>query len=94
MNRMKPAFLISMFGAQAFAVPAGFGSSGLAIGAQIAAPIHCERSCLQLASAYELAGKGSRRACSRDTVGCEWSQVSARATAFAAKFAVPVRTSK
>src|SRR3984957_1164147 len=38
MNRMKPAFLISMFGAQAFAVPAGFGSSGLAIGAQIAGP--------------------------------------------------------
>jgi hypothetical protein len=57
MNRMKPAFLISMFGAQALAVPAGFGSSGLAIGAQIAAPIHCERSCLQLAYAYELAGK-------------------------------------
>jgi hypothetical protein len=34
---MKPAFLISMFGAQAIAVPAGFGSSGSAIGAQIAA---------------------------------------------------------
>jgi Asp-tRNA(Asn)/Glu-tRNA(Gln) amidotransferase A subunit family amidase len=48
---MKPAFLISMFGAQALAVPAGFGSSGLAIGAQIAAPIRCERSCLQLAYA-------------------------------------------
>jgi hypothetical protein len=94
MNRMKPAFLISMFGAQALAVPAGFGSSGLAIGAQIAAPIHCERSCLQLAHAYELAGKGSRRACSRDTIGCEWSQASARATAFAANFAVLVRTSK
>jgi hypothetical protein len=78
---MKPAFLISMFGAQALAVPAGFGSSGLAIGAQIAAPIHCERSCLQLAYAYELAGEGSRRACSRDTIGCEWSQASARATA-------------
>src|ERR1700733_14303070 len=30
MNRMKPAFLISMFGAQALADPAGFGSSGLA----------------------------------------------------------------
>ena len=53
MNRMKPAFLISMFGAQALAVPAGFGSSGLAIGAQIAAPIHCERSCLQPTYAYE-----------------------------------------
>jgi hypothetical protein len=68
---MKPAFLISMFGAQATAVPAGFGSSGLAIGAQIAAPIHCERFCLRLVYAYELAGKGSRRACSRDTIGCD-----------------------
>jgi hypothetical protein len=42
MNRMKPAFLISMFGsmfgAQAPAVPAGFGGSGLAVGAQIAVP--------------------------------------------------------
>ena len=38
---------------------------------------------------YELAGKGSRRACSRDTVGCEWSQASARATAFAANSPFP-----
>jgi hypothetical protein len=86
---MKPAFLISMFGAQAIVVPAGFGSSGLAIGAQIANPIHSERSCLRLADAYELAGKGSRRACSRDTIGCEWSQASARATAFAANSPFP-----
>jgi hypothetical protein len=89
MNRMKPAFLISMFGAQALAVPTGFGGSGLAIGAEIAAPIHCERPCLQLAYAYELARKGSRRACSRDTIGCEWSQASARATAFAANSPFP-----
>jgi hypothetical protein len=34
---MKPAFRISMFEAQAIAVPARFGSSGLAIGAQIVA---------------------------------------------------------
>src|ERR1700722_6212918 len=88
-NRMNPAPLISMFGAQALAVPAGFGGSGLAIGAQIDAPIHCERSCLPLAYAYELAGKGSRRACSRDTIGCEWSQASARATAFAANSPFP-----
>ncbi|HEY1863422.1 MAG TPA: hypothetical protein VGG77_06975 [Roseiarcus sp.] len=56
---MKAAFLISMFGAQALAVPAGFASNGLAIGVQIAAPIHCERSCLQLAYAYQLTRKGT-----------------------------------
>jgi hypothetical protein len=39
--------------------------------------------------AYELAGKGSRRACSRDMIGCEWSQASARATAFAANSPFP-----
>ena len=43
MNWMKPAFLISMFGAKLLQSRRGFGSSGLAIGAQIATPIHCER---------------------------------------------------
>src|SRR5271170_772045 len=88
-NRTKAAFLTSMFGAPALAVLAGFGSSGLAIGAQILAPIHCKRSCLQLAYAYELTGKGQRRAFHRDTVRCEWSQASARATASVANSPFP-----
>jgi Asp-tRNA(Asn)/Glu-tRNA(Gln) amidotransferase A subunit family amidase len=40
MNPTKAAFLVGMFGAPAFAAPAEFGSSGLAIGAQIAARPH------------------------------------------------------
>jgi amidase len=56
---MKAACLISMSGAPALAVPAGFGSDGLAIGVQIVAPVHREASCLQLAYAYELAAKAT-----------------------------------
>jgi amidase len=56
---MKVACLISMFGTPALAVPAGFGSKGLAIGVQIVTPIHREVSCLQLAYAYELASKAA-----------------------------------
>jgi hypothetical protein len=88
MNRMKPAFLIGMFDAQALAVPAGFGSSGLAIGAQIAAPFILNGPVLQLAYAQNSQARIPTRLQPRH-VGCEWSQASARATAFAANSPFP-----
>ena len=52
---MKAMLFITMAGAPALAVPAGFGSHGLPIGIQIVAPNHGELACLQLAYAYEQA---------------------------------------
>jgi amidase len=52
---MKGVLPITMAGCPALAAPAGFNERGLPIGIQIAAPNHGERSCLELAYAYDLA---------------------------------------
>lgn len=52
---MKCVLPITMSGCPALAAPAGFGEHGLPIGIQIAAPIHAEMACLQLAFGYDLA---------------------------------------
>jgi len=52
---MKIVLPITMAGCPALAVPAGFNAEGLPIGIQIVAPNHCERACLELAHAYDLA---------------------------------------
>jgi amidase len=52
---MKGVLPITMAGCPALAAPAGFNKQGLPIGIQIAAPNHSERSCLELAYAYDLA---------------------------------------
>jgi amidase len=52
---MKGVLPITMSGCPALAAPAGFNGEGLPIGIQIVAPNHGERSCLELAHAYEMA---------------------------------------
>jgi amidase len=50
---MKGVLPITMAGCPSLAVPAGFNVEGLPIGIQIVARNHDERSCLELAHAYE-----------------------------------------
>src|SRR6516162_3653789 len=50
---MKGVLPITMAGCPSLAVPAGFNVEGLPIGIQIVARNHGERSCLELAHAYE-----------------------------------------
>jgi amidase len=52
---MKSALLVTLSGAPALVVPAGFGAAGLPIGLQIVGPNRGEVACLQLARAYEAA---------------------------------------
>jgi amidase len=52
---MKGVLPITMAGCPALAAPAGFNTEGLPIGIQIVARNHGERSCLELAHAYEMA---------------------------------------
>jgi amidase len=52
---MKGVLPITMAGSPALAAPAGFNEQGLPIGIQIVAPNHGDRSCLELAYAYDLA---------------------------------------
>jgi amidase len=52
---MKGVLPITMAGCPALAAPAGFNVEGLPIGIQIVARNHDERSCLELAHAYEMA---------------------------------------
>ena len=52
---MKGVLPITMAGCPALAAPAGFNAEGLPIGIQIVAGNHGERSCLELAHAYEMA---------------------------------------
>lgn len=58
---MKGAFLVTMTGMPALAVPAGFSSGGLPMGLQIVANHHEELECLALAQAYELASRHQER---------------------------------
>jgi amidase len=51
---MKGVLPITMAGCPALAAPAGFNVEGLPIGIQIVARNHDERSCLELAHAYEI----------------------------------------
>ena len=46
---------VTMSGCPAVNVPAGFSAAGLPMGLQIMAPNHAERSCLELAHAYDQA---------------------------------------
>ncbi len=50
---MQAVCLVTMSGAPALAVPAGFSPAGLPMGVQIVAPIHHEADCLAAAAAYE-----------------------------------------
>mgnify|MGYP001478973536 CR=1 FL=1 len=52
---MKGVLPITMAGCPALAAPAGFNAEGLPIGIQIVAPVHRDRSCLELAYAYDRA---------------------------------------
>jgi amidase len=52
---MKGVLPITMAGCPALAAPAGFSAEGLPIGIQIVAPVHRDRSCLELAYAYDRA---------------------------------------
>jgi amidase len=50
---MKVVLPITMSGCPVLAAPAGFNAQGLPMGIQIAAPMHAELACLQLAHAYD-----------------------------------------
>ena len=52
---MEVMIPVTMSGCPALAVPAAMGEGGLPMGVQIVAPVHAERSCLELAAAYEAA---------------------------------------
>ena len=52
---MQAVCLVTLSGAPALAVPAGFSPTGLPMGVQIVAPIHHEAACLAAAAAYEAA---------------------------------------
>ena len=94
MNRMKPAFLISMFGAQALAVPAGFGSSGLPIGAQIAAPFIVNDPACNSRTPMNSQAKDRDALAAATPSDVNGLKRLPDRRLFAANFAVPVRTSK
>ena len=52
---------VTMSGCPAVNVPAGFNAAGLPMGLQIMAPNHAERSCLELAYAYDQATRWVER---------------------------------
>jgi amidase len=58
---MKAAFLVTMSGCPALAVPAGFGPRGLPMGVQIVAPAREDMACLRLAFAYDAATRWPSR---------------------------------
>ncbi len=58
---MKGVLPVTMAGAPALAVPAGFGDNGLPIGIQIVGRNHAELACLQLAHAYDAATNWAAR---------------------------------
>jgi amidase len=58
---MKSALLVTLSGAPALVVPAGFGAAGLPIGLQIVGPNRGEVACLQLARAYEAATRWTEK---------------------------------
>ena len=52
---MEVVIPVTMSGCPSLSVPAGFNAAGLPTGIQIVAPIHGERTCLELAHAYDQA---------------------------------------
>jgi amidase len=58
---MKSCYYISVTGAPAISVPAGFTATGLPVGIQIVGRHRCERQLLQLAHAFEKAANITRR---------------------------------
>ncbi|MEU7577930.1 amidase [Streptomyces sp. NPDC041068] len=59
---MRSAYLLSVLGAPALSVPAGFTPEGLPVGLQIVGPPRADRAVLEVGAAYEAAtGHGRRR---------------------------------
>lgn len=59
---MRSAYFLSVLGAPALSVPAGFTGAGLPVGLQIVGPPRAERTVLEVGAAYEAAtGHGRRR---------------------------------
>ncbi|MGP3774036.1 amidase [Streptomyces sp. SDT5-1] len=59
---MRSAYLLTVLGAPALSVPAGFTDAGLPVGLQIVGPPRAERSVLEIGAAYEAATGHGRRA--------------------------------
>ncbi|MFF3490787.1 amidase [Streptomyces sp. NPDC002795] len=59
---MRSAYLLTVLGAPALSVPAGFTDAGLPVGLQIVGPPRAERAVLEIGAAYEAATGHGRRA--------------------------------
>ncbi|MHB9759060.1 amidase [Streptomyces sp. BYX5S] len=59
---MRSAYLLTVLGAPALSVPAGFTPAGLPVGLQIVGPPRAERAVLEVGAAYEAATGHGRRA--------------------------------
>ncbi|MCX4829103.1 amidase [Streptomyces sp. NBC_01016] len=59
---MRSAYLLTVLGAPALSVPAGFTDAGLPVGLQIVGPPRAERDVLEIGAAYEAATGHGRRA--------------------------------
>ncbi|WP_428952540.1 amidase [Streptomyces sp. cg35] len=59
---MRSAYLLSVLGAPALSVPAGFTAAGLPVGLQIVGPPRAERTVLEVGAAHEAATGHGRRA--------------------------------
>ncbi|WP_306317905.1 MULTISPECIES: amidase [unclassified Streptomyces] len=59
---MRSAYLLTVLGAPALSVPAGFTPAGLPVGLQIVGPPRAERAVLDIGAAYEAATGHGRRA--------------------------------
>ncbi|WP_328632491.1 amidase [Streptomyces sp. NBC_00356] len=59
---MRSAYLLTVLGAPALSVPAGFTDTGLPVGLQIVGPPRAERDVLEIGAAYEAATGHGRRA--------------------------------
>lgn len=58
---MRSAYLLSVLGAPALSVPAGFTPGGLPVGLQIVGPPRAERTVLEVGTVYEAATRHGRR---------------------------------
>ena len=88
MNRMKPAFLIRCLAPKLLQSRRDSAAAGWRSALRSPPPFIVNGPACNSGRPMN-SQAGSQRACSRDTVGCEWSQPSARATAFAANSPFP-----